>query len=151
MREYVRTCSLSPSSNADIKNAWTYTSIYLYTFMVFRGCFMLNISVSFINDVEFSREKYFTGCPEQIFHQNLEIFYCIDLRFALLNTKTLKVVFVTATHFSIFKFGQPWWLEKCPDDIIEIYQRVLKHVVFHRVRNIPCSGIQTWRSLSWTG
>jgi hypothetical protein len=32
-REYVRTCSLSPSSNADVKNAWTYVVIPPFPYM----------------------------------------------------------------------------------------------------------------------
>jgi hypothetical protein len=48
-REYVRTCSLSPSSNADVKNAWTYISISLYALMVSRDNFIFHISVSFLN------------------------------------------------------------------------------------------------------
>lgn len=49
IREYIRTCSLSSSSNADVKNAWTYTSISLYVFMVSRDNFIFHISVSFLN------------------------------------------------------------------------------------------------------
>ena len=65
---YGRTYSLLPSSNADVKNACTYTSISPYAFMVSRDYFIFHISLSFLDDVKLKkiqdfRMLYIQGVP----------------------------------------------------------------------------------------
>ena len=73
--------------------------------------------------------------------KNIEIFCFLHIQFAPLHRKTLEVLFVTTIPVSIFQCGQPWWLEKYPDDVMDLNRRVLKHDVRSYIRSVACSGI----------
>lgn len=70
----------------------------------------------------------------------LQIFCYTHVRLAPLQRKLLKC-FVIATYICIFQHGHRWWHDKYPDSVLDIYPRVLRHVVCYRIRSVPYTGL----------